>query len=114
MATTADFSGKLHVSLIKEARECAKKLAAGHWFLNRIPDIYVERDLPASVVENAIEEIGASDRDFRGAYEDKTRRIVVSEKLYPISTLKSVEELAQVIVDAACGECTFCQGNLRD
>jgi hypothetical protein len=39
--------------------------------------------------------------------EDRARRLIISEKLYPISTLRTAAELAQVIADVACGQCVF-------
>ena len=36
-------------------------------------------------------------------YERRTLRIVIQERLHPLKTLTDVKDIAQVLVDVACG-----------
>ena len=94
---------------LKRAMETAKSRAKHKWAVNHLPRVMFAQDVAfdpdsthgrvASLFDNA--EFVDAGCEF--AYERRTLRIIVQERLYPLKTLTNVKEIAQVLLDVACG-----------
>ena len=79
------------------------------WALNHLPRIVFSQDVKFG--EDSTHAKVAS--LFRKAklvngeyeYEQRTLRIIIQERLYPLKTLTNVRDIAQVLLDAACSMC---------
>ena len=78
------------------------------WALNHLPrtlyfqDVVFKND---SVFENVVELFDSEDLELVNGgfnYEERVLRIIIQERLYPLSTLTDAREVAQVLVDIMC------------
>ena len=87
---------------IKEA-ECS----TDKWALKHLPallfaqDVISDSDLTHKKVSSLFN--GANFVNGEYKYEERTLRIMVQERLYPLTTLSDVKDIAQVLLDIACG-----------
>ena len=98
---------------LEKAMETAKSTTGDRWALKHLPQVLFAQDVVfgsdsthervAKLFENA--EFVDPDCDFK--YERRTLRIIVQERLYPLDTLTDVKDIAQVLLDVACGTCFF-------
>ena len=92
---------------IRKAIRIAKSRKKHNWALNHLPHLEFSQSVNfnsdsthgkvASLFNNA--KIANGEYD----YEQRTLRIIVQERLYPLKMLTDVKEIAQVLLDVACG-----------
>lgn len=93
---------------LTEATKVANSSPTHQWALNHLPRVFFVQTVAfgldsthekvASLFENA--EFVNGDKY---EYERRALRIIVQERLYPLNTLSDVKEIAQVLLDVACG-----------
>ena len=77
------------------------------WALNHLPRLLFDQDIvfgPDSTngkVASLFKDADFVNGEYK--YEERTLRIIVQECLYPITTLIDVKDIAQVLLDVACG-----------
>ena len=92
---------------LEKAIEVAESTAGGQWAINHLPRVVFAQD----VVFNSESTLGKVASLFDDAefvdeeyeYERRTLRIIIQERLYPLKTLTDVKDIAQTLVDVACG-----------
>ena len=94
---------------LRKAIRIAKSKKEHNWALNHLPHLEFSQSINfdsrsthgkvASLFNNAKFANGKYD------YEERTLRIIVQGRLYPLKTLTDVKEIAQVLLDVACGMC---------
>jgi len=94
-------------AFLDEAIKKAKSTAKNKWALEHLPGVLFAQDVifdPDSTHEKVARLF--DDAEFVGGeykYERRTLRIIIQERLYPLKTLTDVRDIAQVLVDVACG-----------
>ena len=90
-----------------EATKKAKSTGAdSEWALNHLPqvlfaqDVVFDSDSTQEKVASLFDSAEFVNGDYE--YERRTLRIIIQERLYPLKTLASVRDIAQVLVDVAC------------
>jgi len=96
---------------LAKAVETAKSSTEDNWALKHLPRVLYAQDVTfdsdsthervARLFDNA--EFADPKRTF--IYERRTLRTIVQERLYPIEVLTDVKDIAQVLLDVACGTC---------
>ena len=96
---------------LTKAAETANSSAEDKWALDNLPGVLFAQDV-AFGSDSIYERVTRRFRDFEFAdpertlvYERRTLRIIVQEYLHPIESLTDVREIAQVLLDVACGTC---------
>ncbi|KAK0460332.1 hypothetical protein IW261DRAFT_1349814, partial [Armillaria novae-zelandiae] len=95
-------------TLMDAVRAKAEEMAGEgntHWVLDHLPEILHSQDFPFDqddcpqkrLMELSIEAEYADDKTFM--YEERLLRITVSERLFPITDLANVQDIAQVFLD---------------
>ena len=92
---------------LARAVETAQSTANNEWAINHLPRVLYAQDVDFD--SGSTHEKVA--RLFNGAefvngeyeYEQRTLRIIIQERLYPLVTLTNVRDVAQVLLDVACG-----------
>jgi len=98
---------------LERAVETAESSAEDEWALKHLPRVLFAQDVDLGLdstherVAKLLEKAEFVDPSHKFAYERRTLRIIVQERLYPLNTLTQVEDVAQVLLDVACGTC-FC------
>ena len=92
---------------IKRATKKAKSGAEHKWALDHLPQVLFAQDVTFSS-DSTYEKVASlfDDPEFVGKeykYERRTLRIIIQERLYPLKTLTNQKDLAQVLLDTACG-----------
>jgi hypothetical protein len=88
--------------LIGEAGECAKD--KDEWALNHLPNV-IESTTKVFTKESVQGQL--LDYLTPTNYEERVTRVTLQEKLYPLSDVKSAEELAQVFYDILQSACFY-------
>ena len=98
---------------LTRAVEIANSKPGDNWALKHLPQLLFSQDVVfgsdsthgkvASLFENA----KFVDGERPHTYERRTLRIIVQERLYPLKTLTNVKDIAQVLLDVACGICFY-------
>jgi hypothetical protein len=92
---------------IKEATDIAEKHEEHKWALNHLPKVFFSRDYNFSPwttlgkVADLFDDIEFVER-VQYEYEERTQRIIIQERLYPLKELTNVKDIAQVLLDIAC------------
>ena len=79
------------------------------WALNHLPrivfsqDVEFDEDSTHGKVAKLFENAEFVNGEYE--YEGRTLRIILQERLYPLKTLTSVRDIAQVLLDVACSMC---------
>ena len=98
-------------AFLDEAVKKAENTAGGKWALNHLPqvlfaqDIVFDSDSTHEKVASLFDDAEFVDKNCKYKYERRTLRIIIQERLYPLKTLKDVKDIAQVLLDVACGTC---------
>jgi len=96
---------------LERAVETAKSSPGDNWALNHLPQVLFAQDVvfgPDSTHEKVarlFDNAKFVDEKRPYVYERRTLRIIVQERLYPLKTLTNVRDIAQVLLDVACGMC---------
>jgi len=94
-------------AFLDEAIKKAKSTAENEWALKHLPGVFFAQDVIFDS-DSTHEKVARlfDDAEFVGGeykYERRTLRIIIQERLYPLKTLTDVKDIAQVLVDVACG-----------
>ena len=92
---------------VDKAASEAKSTTGDKWALKHLPRVLYAQDV-AFGSDSTHERVA---RLFDGAefingeykYEQRTLRIIIQERLYPLKELTNVKDIAQVLLDVACG-----------
>ena len=92
---------------IERATKKAKSGAEHKWALDHLPQVLFAQDVTFGS-DSTYEKVASlfDDPEFVGKeykYERRTLRIIIQERLYPLKTLTNQKDLAQVLLDTACG-----------
>ena len=92
---------------LAKAVETAKSSPDDNWALKHLPRVLFAQDSDSTdeKVVSLFDNAEPIDENYTYIYERRTLRIIVQERLYPLETLTDVREIAQVLLDAACGMC---------
>ena len=91
------------------AMKTAKRGPKDKWAVNHLPrvlfaqDVVFDPDSTHAKVASLFDNAEFVDPGCGFTYERRTLRIIVQERLYPLKTLTNVKEIAQVLLDVACG-----------
>ena len=94
-------------AFLDEAIKKAKSTTDNEWALNHLPgilfaqDVVFDSDSTHEKVASLFDNAEFVDEEYK--YERRTLRIIIQERLYPLKTLTDVKNIAQVLVDVACG-----------
>ena len=94
-----------------KAVETANSDEGDKWALNHLPRVLFSQDIvfsstsPHATVATLFDGAEPVDTDSKYEYEQRTLRIIVQERLTPLRALTDVKEIAQVLLDVACGMC---------
>ena len=92
---------------LDRAKEVAKSTPEHNWALQHLPDVLFAQDAiftPDSTYEKVASLFkNAEFVDEEYAYERRALRIIIQERLYPLKTLTNEKDVAQVLLDVACG-----------
>ena len=96
---------------IERATKKAKSGAEHKWALDHLPQVLFAQDVTFGS-DSTYEKVASlfDDPEFVGKeykYERRTLRIIIQERLYPLKTLTNQKDLAQVLLDTACGTCSL-------
>ena len=92
---------------IKRATDIAKNNETHKWALNHLPKVFYAQDIvfDQKSTHGKVAEL-FKDAKFAGdvgyEYEQRTQRIIIQERLYPLKNLSNVKDIAQVLLDVAC------------
>ena len=92
---------------LRRAIETAESESRHKWALNHLPylefsqSVDFDSDSTHGKVANLFKNAEFANGEYE--YEQRTLRIIVQERLYPLKTLTDVKEIAQVLLDVACG-----------
>jgi len=94
-------------AFLDEAIKKAKSTAKNEWALKHLPGVLFAQDVVFDS-DSTHEKVAKlfDDAEFVGGeykYERRTLRIIIQERLYPLKTLTDAKDIAQVLVDVACG-----------
>jgi hypothetical protein len=93
---------------LEKAVEVARGDPRHHWALNHLPKVHLSQSVgfdsnsTHGKIANLFKDPKFVKRGYK--YEERTLRIMVQERLYPLTTLKSAKEVAQVLLDIVCSE----------
>ena len=100
-------SGRIPESeFLKRAIEVAESTPGGKWAVNRLPrvlftqDVVFDPDSTQEKVASLFDDAEFVDEEYK--YERRTLRIIIQERLYPLTTLANVTHIGQALVDVAC------------
>ena len=86
---------------IKEAEDSTDK-----WALKHLPGYLFNQDVTLGSIHGRVASCFDGNRfdfiDRRGPYVERHQRVIIQERLYPLTTLTDVRDIAQVLVDIAC------------
>ena len=93
------------MDFLKKANEEAEK-TTGKWATKHLPRVFYATDVVFDH-NSALESVARLFKDAKiengeFVYEQRTLRVIVQERLYPLKLLSSVREIGQVILDVAC------------
>ena len=92
---------------LNRAKEVAKSAPEHNWALQHLPDVLFAQDViftPDSTYEKVASLFENAEFVDEGyTYERRTLRIIIQERLYPLKALTSEKDVAQVLLDVACG-----------
>jgi len=94
---------------LKEATSKAKRTTGNKWALNHLPrvlyaqDVVFDSDSTHEKVASLFDNAEFANGEYK--YERRTLRIIIQERLCPLKTLTNVKDIAQVVLDVACGMC---------
>jgi len=95
---------------LKRANEEAEN-SDGKWAANHLPRVFYATDVDLgekSTLKSVASLFEKADIvNGKYAYERRTLRIIIQERLYPLKSLTNVRETGQVMLDVACGMCLF-------
>ena len=93
------------MDFLKKANEEAEK-TAGKWAIKHLPQVFYATDVifdenstPKSVAR-LFKDAKVENGEF--VYEQRTLRVIIQERLYPLKSLSNVREIGQVMLDVAC------------
>ena len=94
-------------AFLDEAIKKAKSTGDNEWALKHLPGVLFAQDVVFDS-DSTHEKVARlfDDAEFIGEeykYERRTLRIIIQECLHPLKTLTDVKDIAQVLVDVACG-----------
>ena len=91
---------------LKAATKEAKH-TLNQWALNHLPRLVLDQEVTFGLDStNGKVTCLFKDADFANGeykYEERTLRITVQERLYPLTALTSVKDVGQVLLDIGCG-----------
>jgi serine/threonine protein kinase len=93
---------------LEKAIKMANSDPAHVWAVKHLPEVVFAQEVvfgPDSthgMVAELFENIEFTNGEYE--YEERTLRIMVQERLYPLTTLTDAKEIAQVLLDVGCGE----------
>ena len=95
---------------LKKASDEAEK-SPGKWAKNHLPRVFYANDVvfdESSAIES-VAHLFKNAKFVNGsyAYEQRTLRVIVQERLYPFKSLSNVKDIGQVFLDIACSACPF-------
>ena len=95
---------------LEKANDEAEK-SDGQWATKHLPRVFYAKDVNFDE-DSALWSVARlfEDADFANGkyvYEQRTLRIIIQERLYPLKSLTSVRDIGQVIFDVACSMCRF-------
>ena len=91
---------------LKKAIEVAESTPNGKWAINHLPnilfaqDVVFDSDSTQEKVASLFDNAEFVDEEYK--YERRTLRIIIQERLYPLTTLANVKHIGQALVDVAC------------
>ena len=92
---------------LAKAVETAESTADDKWAINHLPRVLYAQDVDfdSGSTHGKVASLFAGAEFINGEYEYKRRtlRIIIQERLYPLVTLTNVRDVAQVLLDVACG-----------
>ena len=92
---------------LKKAIKIAKSRKEHKWALSHLPHLEFSQSINfnSGSTHGKVASLFSNAKFANGEYEyeQRTLRIIVQERLYPLNTLTDVKEIAQVLLDAACG-----------
>ena len=101
-------SSRVSETKFLEAAIKAAKDTPNKWALNHLPALLFQRDVVFDLnsTNGKVADLFKNANIVNGkyVYEERTLRILVQERLYPLTTLKNVKDIAQVILDVACSK----------
>jgi hypothetical protein len=79
------------------------------WVANHLPRVYYAGDVVFRS-DSTLESVARLFEDAKfanghHAYERRTLRIIIQERLYPLESLTNVKDIGQVFLDIACSTC---------
>ena len=92
---------------IKRATDIAGRDKTHEWALNHLPKVFYAQDIAfdGKSTHGKVAELFKNAK-FAGnvgyEYEQRTQRIIIQERLYPLKDLSDVKDIAQVLLDVAC------------
>jgi len=98
---------KLEHEFLYEATSMAGETPKDRWALKHLPKVLYAQDVvfgPDSTHEMVARLFDAAEIiSGKYKYERRTLRIIIQERLHPLKNLTGVKDIAQVVLDAACG-----------
>ena len=102
-------SGRVRESDFLEKAKKEGEKTDEKWALKHLPrvfrteDIDFDKDLSLEALAHLFN--GAKFTNGNYAYEQRTLRIIIQERLYPLKSLTNVRDIGQVFLDVACSTC---------
>ena len=100
-------SGRIPESeFLERAIEVAESTPGGKWAINHLPrvlfaqDVVFDSDSTQEKVASLFDDAEFVDEEYK--YERRTLRIIIQERLYPLTRLTNVTHIGQALVDVAC------------
>ena len=99
------------MDFLKKANEEAEK-TTGKWATKHLPRVFYATDVVFDH-NSALKSVARLFKDAKiengeFVYEQRTLRVIVQERLYPLKSLSSVREIGQVMLDVACSTFYLC------
>jgi len=94
---------------LEAATSEAESAPEGEWALNHLPrvlyaqDVTFDSDSTHGKVTSLFDDAKIINGEYK--YEQRTLRIIIQERLYPLKELTNVKDIAQVLLDVACSMC---------
>ena len=92
---------------LDKATSEAKGAAKDKWALKHLPRVFYAQDVVFGLdstherVASLFDEAEIINEEYK--HERRTLRIIIQERLYPLKKLTNVKDIAQVLLDVACG-----------
>jgi len=94
---------------LDKATSEAKRTTDDEWALKNLPRVLYAQDIVfgSDSTHEEVASLFGGGHIINGEYkyEQRTLRIIIQERLYPLTELTDVKDIAQVLLDVACGTC---------